>query len=187
MANQGERSQPRLRVSGVAAHVRSGSVAFSCQVEELSAGGAFLRTDQSFSPGSEVDLDLVKPGARKVLRLGGRISRAVPSGQGQHPGLEIEFSAMSGDVSARLAQWLEEMIARGTGKAVAPIDADPSAGEGGADGPHANAKLMTQIKGLLLEMDDLRDRLRQQEGEIEQLRRDLAVAAAAAMGKGPGP
>src|SRR5207245_2474065 len=120
MANHGPGSQPRLRVSGVAAHVHSGSVAFSCQVEELSAAGAFLRTDQPFSAGSEVDLDLVKPGARKVLHVGGRVCRAVPSGQGQHPGLEIEFSSMSGDDSARLAGWLEEMMARGTAKAVAP-------------------------------------------------------------------
>ena len=107
MANHGPDSQPRLRVSGVAAHVHSGSVAFSCQVEELSAPGAFLRTNQPFSAGSEVDLDLVKPGARKVLHVGGRVARAVPSGQGQHPGVEIEFSSMSGDDSARLGQWLE--------------------------------------------------------------------------------
>jgi Tfp pilus assembly protein PilZ len=175
MAN-GPGSQPRLRVSGVAAHVHSGSVAFSCQVEELSAAGAFLRTDQPFSAGSEVDLDLVKPGARKVLHLAGRVSRAVPSGQGQHPGLEIEFGSMSGDDSARLGQWLEEMMARGAAKTVAPIAADSTEGEGGSDGPHATAKLMMQIKGLLLEMDELRDLLRLREGEIEQLRRDLAAA-----------
>ena len=185
MANHGPGSQPRLRVSGVAAHVHSGSVAFSCQVEELSAAGAFLPTDQPFSAGSEVDLDLVKPGARKVLHVGGRVCRAVPSGQGQHPGLEIEFSSMSGDDSARLAGWLEEMMARGTAKAVAPIAADSPAGEGGSDGLHASAKLMMQIKGLLLEMDELRDRLRLREGEIEQLRRDLA-AAGQPIGKGPG-
>ena len=83
---------------------------------------------------------------------------------------------MSGDDSARLAGWLEEMMARGTAKAVAPIAADSTAGEGGADGLHANAKLMMQIKGLLLEMDELRDLLRLREGEIEQLRRDLAAA-----------
>jgi len=35
---------------------------------------------------------------------------------------------------------------------------------------------MTQIKGLLLEMDELRDRLRLREGEIDQLRRELATA-----------
>jgi len=35
---------------------------------------------------------------------------------------------------------------------------------------------MMQIKGLLLEMDELRDLLRLREGEIEQLRRDLAAA-----------
>ena len=53
---------------------------------------------------------------------------------------------------------------------------DSPAGEGGEDGLHANAKLMMQIKGLLLEMDELRDRLRLREGEIDQLRRELAAA-----------
>ena len=83
---------------------------------------------------------------------------------------------MSGDDSARLAGWLEEMMARGTAKAVAPIAADSPAGEGGSDGLHASAKLMMQIKGLLQEMDELRDRLRLREGEIDQLRRELATA-----------
>src|SRR5438132_4304692 len=55
---------------------------------------------------------------------------------------------MSGDDSARLAGWLEEMMARGTAKAVAPIAADSPAGEGGSDGLHANAKADDADQGI---------------------------------------
>src|SRR5207245_10684310 len=52
----------------------------------------------------------------------------------QPPARKRQFGSMSGDDSARLAGWLEEMMARGTAKAVAPIAADSPAGEGGSDG-----------------------------------------------------
>jgi len=72
-------------------------------------GGAEAPRPTSTHPPSKgtAPVSLVKPGARKVLHVGGRVARAVPSGQGQHPGVEIEFSSMSGDDSARLGQWLE--------------------------------------------------------------------------------
>ena len=37
------------------------------------------------------------------------------------------------------------------------------------------AKLMLQVKGLLMEMDELRYRLRERESEVEELRRQLAT------------
>jgi hypothetical protein len=36
--------------------------------------------------------------------------------------------------------------------------------------------MMLQIKGLLLEMDDLRDQMRLRDVEVEELRRQLATA-----------
>jgi hypothetical protein len=42
----------------------------------------------------------------------------------------------------------------------------------GVDG----SKLMLQIKGLLQEMDDLRDRLRLRDIEVDDLRRQLSTA-----------
>lgn len=177
MMQQDQGKHPRLRVNGVAAHVRSGSVAFSCEVEELSAGGAFFRTDKLLPDGSDLQVDLVKPGARKVLHLAGQVKRVFATGSGQRPGLEVEFSPMSGADSGRLTQWLDEMRARGTAKEITgPIAPVPSAAAAAAASPAPDARLMTQIKGLLLEMDELRDRLRLREGEIEQLRRELAAA-----------
>ena len=177
MAKDDQGSHPRLRVNGVAAHVRCGSVAFSCEVEELSVGGAFFRTDQLLPAGSDLQADLVKPGARKVLHLGGQVRGAFGSGLGQHPGLDVEFSAMTSDDSGRLGQWLDEMMARGTAKEITrPIAPVPAAPREGSAAPAPDAKLMTQIKGLLLEMDELRDRLRLREGEIDQRRRELATA-----------
>ena len=44
-----------------------------------------------------------------------------------------------------------------------PVAADP-------------ARLMLQIKGLLLELDELRNRLRDRDAEVEELRSDLATA-----------
>ncbi len=157
MANAQMRSQ-RLRVSGIAAHVRGSAAEFSCQLEELSADGAFLR----------------KPGARKPLRLRGIVLRAIPGRDGQQPGLDVEFRLVPNEDFQGLVAWIDEMRAR-AGHALSQLPGiAPPAQD--SDGEGERSKLMLQIKGLLMEMDDLRDRLRMRDIEIDDLRSQLATA-----------
>ena len=60
MPGKDKRRHSRVKPRGVVAHVRSGDRSFACQVENLSAGGLFLRTDVLFPRGSKVEVDLVR-------------------------------------------------------------------------------------------------------------------------------
>jgi hypothetical protein len=102
MSNQAGSRSLRQSVNGIAAHVRSGSFAFSCQVEEISTEGAFLRTDQLLSAGDEMEIDLAKPGGRKMIHALARVLRACgrTDGEHAHPGLVVDFNSFSDDESS---------------------------------------------------------------------------------------
>jgi uncharacterized protein (TIGR02266 family) len=101
-----KRRHSRVKPRGVVAHVRSADHSFACQVENLSAGGLFLRTDQSFPKGSRVEVDLVRPGARRPLRVTGRIVGTISPeeavAQRFIPGLGVEFSELAEDEAKNL-------------------------------------------------------------------------------------
>jgi len=185
MADAQSRSH-RFRVSGIAAHVREGAAAFPCQLEELAADGAFLRTDRAVEVGTTLEVDLVKPGGRKPLHLHAVVLRTVPGHDGHQPGLDVEFRLVPPDDFQRLVAWLEEMKTRATRppaqgpQAAAPAAPaavlPPPAADPVEDAGDDRSKLMLQIKGLLLEMDDLRDRLRLRDIEVDDLRRQLSTA-----------
>jgi hypothetical protein len=155
----------RVRAKGIAAHVRAGAATFSCQVEEVSDEGAFLRTDRRLGLGLSIEIDLVKPGGRKPLHTRARTARVVEPGANVHPGIEVQFVSIAPDDQQRLAAWIDEL--GGLSPAAAPEEEAPS---------QDVARMMVQVKGLLLEMDALRDQLRAREDEVEDLRRQLATA-----------
>src|SRR5262249_20621452 len=111
MANAPSRSQ-RLRVSGIAAHVRVGAAALPCQLEELSADGAFLRSERLVEIGTTLEVDLLKPGGKTPLHLRGIVLQAIPGRDGQNPGLDVEFRLVPNEDFQRLLSWLDEMRAR---------------------------------------------------------------------------
>jgi hypothetical protein len=161
--------------------VRTGAAVFACDVEEVSGAGAFLRTDHRVEAGEAVEVDLVKPGGRKALHIRARVARVVDRAAGRHPGIDVEFLAIAGDEQRRLATWIEELRlleipnANDDPLEVTPIAERPASPEAEADSPQT-ARMMVQIKGLLLEMDELRDQVRLREVEVEDLRRQLATA-----------
>ncbi|MFL5420144.1 MAG: PilZ domain-containing protein [Myxococcales bacterium] len=101
MPGKDKRRHSRVKPRGVVAHVRSADRTFACQVENLSAGGLFLRTDQFFPKGSRVEVDLVRPGARRPLRVAGRIVGTISPEEAVSqrfiPGLGVEFSELTED------------------------------------------------------------------------------------------
>jgi uncharacterized protein (TIGR02266 family) len=105
-----KRRHSRVKPRGVVAHVRSADRSFACQVENLSAGGLFLRTDQFFPKGSRVEVDLVRPGARRPLRVAGRIVGTISPEEAVSqrfiPGLGVEFSELAEDDAKSLESLL---------------------------------------------------------------------------------
>ncbi len=189
--DQDRRSHSRVRASGIASHVRSAEIAFACQVEELSKDGAFLLTDQRLAVGANLDIAFVKPGARKALRIKGRVSRSVGGGAHHHPGLDIAFTSVEKADLERLAAWLDEMTQRAAAREKAPIDIPekvfPRApapvpavraveARAGASSQQEEARLIRQVNGLLLEQNHLRNQLSLRDAEIDELRLALATA-----------
>lgn len=192
MPDEDRQGRSRVRASGIAAHVRAAQIAFACEVEELWEDGAFLRTDHRLAVGVDLDINFVKPGGRKALRIKGRVSRAVASGNAHHhPGLDVTFTRVDDADSERLVAWLGEMTQRAAVRERAPIQLpDEPAPPAPVPAPAApavenalagassqqEARLIIQIKGLLLEQDDLRGQLCSRDAEIAELRRALAAA-----------
>ena len=119
------------------------------------------------------------------------MSRAVGGGVHRHPGLDVDFTSVEKADSERLVAWLGEVTMRAAGREKAPNTipekADPRApaaapaaravevARAGASSQD-EARLILQIKGLLLEQDHLRNQLCLRDAEIDELRRALATA-----------
>jgi PilZ domain-containing protein len=228
------RKHTRVRPRGVVAHVRAPTSAFACQVENLSAGGLFLRTEQQLPRGTPLQIDLVKPGGRKGLRLAGLVAGAISAEEAAVarfiPGLGVQFTDVGAEEADRLEGLLTALGVDPPQAVVAPelrrlemraaipgagsnrgghLPADPEAilrdiseALGTEEAPLATAKpalppqpagplpaaadaqlseparLMGQIRGLLFELADAQQRLKQREAEVQDLRAQLDDARA---------
>jgi Tfp pilus assembly protein PilZ len=107
------RKHPRVSAQGLAAHLRGGRGRTVCVVENISLGGIFVRTDQLEEVGTDVSLDLVKPGWKKQLTLTARITSRVDTlEQGSSrrgPGLGMQFTQVDEVRHDRLVSLLREL------------------------------------------------------------------------------
>jgi len=110
VATKEKRKYTRVRPRGIVAHVRGPSAAFACQVENLSAGGLFLRTEHQFPQGTSLQIDLVKPGGRKPLHVAGMVAGVITAEDAASarfiPGLGVQFTQIEADEADRLEQLL---------------------------------------------------------------------------------
>jgi hypothetical protein len=80
-----------------------------CYVENISAGGIFIRADRVIPDGTAVELSLVRPGMKKAIRLTGHIVGVrKKDGTGVPPGLRIRFDAQPEEVLGRISALLQE-------------------------------------------------------------------------------
>ncbi len=145
MATKENRKHIRVRPRGVVAHVRAPTSAFACQVENLSAGGLFLRTEQQLPRGTSLQIDLVKPGGRKGLRVAGVVAGAISPEEAATarfiPGLGVQFTEVAADEADRLEALLAALGVDPRQAVVAPelrgLEKPVATGSGGA-GPASN-------------------------------------------------
>jgi len=62
-----------------------GDIAYNGVVMDLSSGGLFIETDETFTVGQEVAIDLKRPKDAKIIKVRGRIARV------EHNGIGIQF------------------------------------------------------------------------------------------------
>jgi hypothetical protein len=200
-------------------------------VDNLSAGGLFLRTEEVVPRGTMLHLDLVKPGGRRALHVEGKVVGVLApeeaSSQRLLAGLGVEFSGVGSEEVERLEAFLQALGASGADAIVpawarpggsppqtraeaetilrdiagsldgddepAPalgasstlprIAADPVQADASppiadaAEAPPATdsdpARLLLQIRGLVFELSQAKERLRMREAELLDLRAQL--------------
>lgn len=107
------RRHPRVRARGIAAHLRSERGRSQCVVENVSMGGIFVRTDRLEEVGAEIFVDIVKPGWKRQLSLGARVTSRVDAIDGRlsqrMPGMGIQFQQLDEKQHERLSQLLREL------------------------------------------------------------------------------
>jgi uncharacterized protein (TIGR02266 family) len=105
-----KRKYTRVRPRGIVAHVRGPSAAFACQVENLSAGGLFLRTEHQLPQGTALQIDLMKAGGRKPLHVSGMVAGVITPEEAASArfiaGLGVQFTEIEGDEADRLEELL---------------------------------------------------------------------------------
>ncbi len=77
--------------------------------QDLSMGGAFLRTDLLLEEGEPIEVEISLPGSNRVLHAQARVAwiRRDESAEGS-PGMGIQFASMSPADHDALAAYLEE-------------------------------------------------------------------------------
>src|SRR4051812_5806082 len=108
-----QRRFPRVRARGVAAHLRTEHGRTACQVENVSMGGIFVRTDRLEEVGAEIFVDLVSPGWKKQLSLSARITTRIDALDSRiskrMPGMGLQFISLDDKQHDRLASMLREL------------------------------------------------------------------------------
>jgi Tfp pilus assembly protein PilZ len=103
----------RVRAPSMAAHLRSQRGRTPCLVENISMGGLFVRTDRLEEVGTEIALDLVKPGWKKQLSLLARVTSRVDALDGRvskrMPGMGLQFIQLDGAQHDRLRALMLEL------------------------------------------------------------------------------
>lgn len=190
------RKHQRQRAASVAAHVRMDNRIAMCRVEDISESGVFIRTDESLPLGLAVSVDLARPGLKKALRLTGKVVRRTSQGK---VGIGVHFDTPDSETRARLVQLLADLggdkyrpIEAPASRRYEPIDLPPlepasapdpapapaaSAGAGPqtvvtaqlAGSAPDQARLIIQVKGLLMELGTRDDALARKDREIAAL------------------
>jgi hypothetical protein len=111
---ENRRKHPRVRATGIAAHVRGPADRFPCVVENISSGGLFVRTDRLLDVGVQLEIDLVRPGWKRQLSFFARVTSRIDPLAGRYahrtPGMGMQFfGRMDEELRGRLLSLLREL------------------------------------------------------------------------------
>ncbi len=117
------RQHARFSAKGISAHLNVADLSSPCIVQDISAGGVFIQTNQTLPPGMPVAVNLARPGWNRVLRVSGRVVWALAektaAKRGTVPGMRIRFDPLPGESTTQLVELLEALRAL---EAPAPVE-----------------------------------------------------------------
>jgi len=162
-----KRRHQRVQGKGVASHVRSSDRSVACQVENISAGGVFVKTPTPVQLGLPVMVDLVKPGLKRSLRLSGRVVSVISAVDaprlGRAAGMAVQFDPLPPDTEQRMHQLLRDLGLP-----------EPTAAERLTARVHSLMDELAARDASIAERDQLIEKL---QGEVKRLRALLRATA----------
>jgi uncharacterized protein (TIGR02266 family) len=189
MGEQGR--APRIRALGLSVRLDAAGKQVDCVAENISRGGLFARTDEDLPVGTPLRIDVVRPGWKQALSLGGRVVRKANwrAIEGRSPpGVGIQFSALDERLQVKLQQAL---IALRTASRRAQQAPGPEA-QAGALSPEVQASLPPTLSEVLdyfkRRCDQLNAEVARRDQEVARLKAELQAARARllAIDLGPG-
>lgn len=103
MASQNRRRHRRVKLNRVSTRLSAGSALhIGLSVENVSLGGCFVKSATPLKVGTEVHLEIHRPGASSTINVLGRVVSVASGGPGRTPGMGIAFFPMPRDVSQRI-------------------------------------------------------------------------------------
>jgi Tfp pilus assembly protein PilZ len=143
----------------VSGHVKTGDGGGACEIDNISVGGLFMRTNAPLPLGLALTIELRS--AKDVLHLAGRVVSVVSAEDAERnasaPGVGVAFDVLPGEVEKRLRALLEELER-------APDAAQLTA----VASPNDN-----NVRGLLEALSDALSKLKERDREITELRAEL--------------
>ncbi|HUJ27300.1 MAG TPA: PilZ domain-containing protein [Myxococcales bacterium] len=175
MAQRTERRHRRVRARSLTAVVSVDDGQFSGEVETISQSGLFVRTEKVLAVGAKVQLGLSRTGGRQLLSIAGSVADTIrpdrAASLGRKTGIGIAFDPIpDAEAKERLERLLQE--SGGVPPVMQPAAAAP------ADGGELQ-RLRAQVRGLLIDLSDLRRSVAERDAIIEQLRGELEVLRSA--------
>jgi Tfp pilus assembly protein PilZ len=120
------RKHPRVRARDLGAQILTATGRIPAQVENISRGGAFVRTDRPLEVGSDMMVELARPGLRRVLSLAARVTSRIDPAMGRiskrAPGMGMMFISLDARQTDRLVALLKELGAPDSDGAVTLSD-----------------------------------------------------------------
>jgi Tfp pilus assembly protein PilZ len=135
----------------VSGHVRTGESAGAAEVENISVGGLFMKTNSPLPVGLALTIELHS--AQVTVHLAGRVVGVTPLGVG------VAFDVLPADTERKLRELLEE-LERAPDAATVTAVASPND---------------TNVRGLLEMLSDALQKLKARDQEIAELKAELRL------------
>lgn len=182
MASPNRRQHRRVKLNRVSTRLAAGgALHIGLSVENMSLGGCFVRIPTPLKVGTEVYLEIQRPGASTTIDVRGRVVSVASGGPGRTPGMGIAFAPMPRDVSQRIEGLIgsvDPSAVRAT-LAASELKTEPQIPvlqrvplpRGGAD----TADLRAQLASLTAQLEKKDARIAELEALVERLRQRLIL------------
>lgn len=138
-----------------------------CNIENISAGGLFLRTSTPMPVGMPVRVELTKPNLKAPIVVTGRVVSIVTAADAKKhevpQGVGIELDPLTGDTQRRYYAMLRDL---GLKDLAAPFDPEDLHGTASPD----TATVASNVRGLLDMLTDALHRVKERDEEIAGLK-----------------